>query len=181
MLPWSIYMVQCLINQFYYFCFLAYNFKLRLELENIRLKQLSTKHLSKVLIERQLFRIISRIFKIYKQIKDENKFWSKWLLIQLLLMTNLSSLLINQLVFGETNMFIFSFFIFLLIVLLSYIWIFSISCIKLHDESNKTVKIIRQLNFKLCATKSIMHKCNLKVILYFTTNQSNNINFNAFI
>ena len=181
MFPWTFYMVQCFINQCLYFCLLAYNLKLRLEFENIRLKQLSTKQLPKVLIERQLLRIISRIFKIYKQIKDENKFWSKWLLIQLSLMTNISSLLINQLLFEETNMFIFVFFIILLIILLTYIWIFSISCIKLHDESNKTVKIIRQLNFKLCGMKSIMYKRNLKVILYLNTKQLINKYINASI
>ena len=163
MLPWSVYTVECFMNQLFYFCLLAYKFKLRLELENIRLKQLSTKHLPKVLIERQLLRIISRIFKIYKQIKDENKFWSKWLLIHLFFMTNISSLMINQILFEETNMFIFVFFIFLLMVILSTVWIFSICCIKLHDESNKTVKTIRQLNYKLCAMRNTMHKYNFKV------------------
>ena len=158
-----LYMGQCVFVYLFYFCFLAYNFKLRLELENIRLKQLSTKHFPKALIERQLLRIISRIFKIYKQIKDENKFWSKWLLIQIIFMSTFSSLFINQLVFGETNMFIFIFFTFVNIGIYLIIWIFSISCIRLHDESNKTVKIIRQLNFKLCAMRNTQHKRNIKV------------------
>ena len=149
-----LFVSQSALAHLCYFCLLAYNLKLKLELENIRLKQLSTKHLTKVVIERQLLRIISRIFKIYKQIKDENKFWSKWLLFQILLVTNFCSLFINQLVFGQNNMLIFIFFISNIMIIFIYIWIFSICCIKLHDESNKTVKIIRQFSFKLNAMKS---------------------------
>ena len=158
-----IYLPQCVLANIFYFCFLAYNLKLRLELENIRLKQLSTKHLPKVLIERQLLRIISRIFKIYKQIKDENKFWSKWLLIQITWFSTFSSLFINQLIFGESNMFIFIFFTFANFCIYLVILMFSISCIRLHDESNKTVKIIRQLNFKFYETRNTQHKHSIKV------------------
>ena len=166
MLPCSIYAVECVINQCLYFCLLAYNFKLRLELENIRLKQLSIKQMTKDLTERQLLRIFSRIIDIYKQNREENKFWSKWLAIQILFSSNLCSLFINQLMFSKTNMSISLFFGFCLMVLLIYISIFSICCIKLHDESHKTVKVVRHLSLKLAQMKSTMHKRNLKVDIH---------------
>ena len=130
-----------------YFCLLAYKFKLQLRLENNQIKQLSTKHLPKVLIERQLLRIISRIFKIYKQIKDENKFWSKWLLIEILFMSSMTATFLTNIIFGEFDKFVFILMLIMIALLFIYTMILYMFCILLHNEANRACNILYCLYF----------------------------------
>ena len=143
-----VYIVTNLVENLFYFCLLAYKFKLQLQLENIRLKQLSTKHLPKALIERQLIRIITRIFRTYKQISVENKFWSKYLLIQMIFTSGLFSTFINYLVFGESNLFIFILLCSQIIIFLTLMFLLNFCCVMLHNEANTTLKMIQFLIFK---------------------------------
>ena len=162
-LPWCISISGNFMLNFFYFCLIAYKFKLQLQLENIRLKQLSTKQLSKPLIERQLLRIISRIFKIYKQIKDENKFWSKWLLIHMSSMTISSSLFINQIFFGETNLFLSIFIILIWFFVFMNFSLFNYCCVIVHNESNYTIKLLRKLHYLFFKERKTQGRFKIKV------------------
>ena len=176
MLFLAYYLVNDIIGSVCYFCLLAYKLKLRLQLENLRLKQLSAKPLPISLTEWKLMRIITRIFKIHEQIKDENEFWSKWLFIQMGFISTFLAVFINSMFYNETNMLVFVFLSTVEVIFLIYIYLLNISCIKLHNEANISLKIILKLNFDITQIKMSRIIFLFKVnILYKTYNIKFNI------
>ena len=164
MIPFSHYVVNTVFGNLLYFFVLAYKFKLQLQLENHRLKQLSIKQLPKALIEWQLMRIITRIFKIHKQVKHENKFWSKWLFIQIGFMATFAATLVNHVVFGEMNQIFRIFLILILSFFIAYIYLVNICCIELYKEANGSVKIMYSLNMQILCQHRQSSNFKIKVI-----------------
>ena len=146
--PYCVYMQQTLLINMVYFCLNSYKFKLKLQLENIRLEYISFRSIPRALFEKEFLRIISRILRNYELIRIENRFWSKWLFIQIVFMSTSSATFVNHMMFGETNLYISILVIAVLVMMCIYILLVNICCIRLNNEANRTSQMVYSLIFR---------------------------------
>ena len=189
--PWSVILGIAVIHnapiilwQILYFCVMAYNFKLELQLENTRLKLLALTHRKRYL-SIILFDIMKNMYEIHRRIIVNNRFWSHFLLGICSALGGGLSIYLAQL-FEDIDVFTLIFFIWTQISIVSCITMLLISGVGVHNESNKSYYILtnlmansNSLNFPLRSKFKVILKLNFSKLGVPIANNSIAFNYIA--